>query len=376
MVCETTSHADLSETGVFQVASRSRPSETATLRTVEDLLAKQFPRDWSARFVRAPGRPGTRKRDVSLRLRLDDGDARDWSVVIKSTLDPLDAIRLLETLGVGTPPEQSVGTVVVAPYLGERTRETLADQGVSYVDSTGNMLLRSAVPTIYIETRGAARDPWPDDQPLKTLRGRGAGRAVRALVDFRPPYGVRELAGRAEMSPATLARVIDLLAREALLTRDQRGGVTALDWAGAIRRWSTDYEFASSNRVSEFIAPRGLADLSAKLAKAKWRYAVTGSLAAQPRSPIAPARQAMIFADEVETAARQLDLRETDTGANVLIAEPFDPVVYDRTDTVEGVKLVAPSQAVCDLLTGPGRMPSEAEELLDWMNVNEHAWRR
>ncbi len=366
----------LSAKGVPQVASRSRPSETATIRAVEELLARQLPREWSARFVRAPGRSGARKRDVSLRLRFGDDQARDWSVVVKSTLDPIDALRLIETVDLDTSLTETLGTVVVSPYLGERTREVLAEAGVNYVDSTGNVLLRSGAPTIYIGNRGAERDPWPDDQPLKTLRGRGAGRAVRALVDFRPPYGVRELAARADVSPATLARVIDLLTREALLTRDERGGVTDLDWAGCIRRWSKDYQFATSNAVYEYVAPRGLGDMSARLAKVKWRYAVTGSLAAQPRAPIAPSRQAMIYTDDVATAAKQLDVRETDAGANVLLAEPFDPIVYDRVDTIDGLKLVAPSQAACDLLTGSGRMPSEGEELLDWMRLDERAWRR
>ena len=162
---------------------------------------------------------------------------------------------------------------------------------------------------------------------------------------------MRELAARAEVSPATLARVIDLLAREALLSRDARGRVTDVDWAGCIRRWSKDHTFASSNVVSEFVAPRGLEDVTAKLKKAKWPYAITGSIAAQPRSPIAPVPQAMIYTDHVDTAVRFLDARETDLGANLVIAEPFDPVVFDRTDTVDGLRRVATSQFASDLLT-------------------------
>ncbi len=127
--------------------------------------------------------------------------------------------------------------------------------------------------------------------------------------------------------------------------------------------------------MTELVAPRGLGDITAKLKKAKWPYALTGSIAAQPRSPIGPARQAMIYTDHVDTAVRFLDVHETDIGANLLIAEPFDPVVFDRTDTVDGLRLVAPSQAACDLLTGSGRMPSEGEELLGWMKLNERSWR-
>jgi hypothetical protein len=351
------------------VTNKSRPSETVILRDVEQAIGNRLPPGWSGKVVRAPGRPSNRRRDAFLRLRTADGVVTDVAVEVKRSLDPQQAVRLVDEQ------EPTGPLVIVAPYLSERTREVIAERGVGYADTTGNVRLLTDSPAMFVMTTGADRDPWPNDQKLKTLRGRGAGRAVRALVDLRPPYGVRELASRADVSPATLARVIDLLAREALLTRDERGGVTDLDWAGCIRRWSKDSGFAASNTVSEFIAPGGLTDTTTKLSSAKWRYAATGSLAAQPRSPVAPTRQAMIYADDIATAARQLDLRETDSGANVLIAEPFDPVVYERTDTVDGLRLVAPSQAACDLLTGSGRMPSEGEELLDWMRSNERAWR-
>ena len=92
--------------------------------------------------------------------------------------------------------------------------------------------------------------------------------------------------------------------------------------------------------------------------------------------PIAPVRQAMLFVDDVDRVSRALDVRESDEGANLLIAEPFDVVVYERTATVDGLRIVAPSQAAADLLTGSGRMPSEGEELIDWMKGNERVWRR
>jgi hypothetical protein len=250
----------------------------------------------------------------------------------------------------------------------------IAGRGVSYIDSTGNMRLQSDRPALYILTNGADKDPWPDDQPLKSLRGRGAGRALRAIVDFRPPFGVRELAGRASVSPATLARVIDLLARDALLTRDARGRVNDVDWNGCLRRWSKDYEFATSNQTTAFVAQRGLSDLTSKLATVKWRYALTGSLAAGSFSAVAPARIGMLYVDDVETAVRQLDLREVDSGTNVLIAEPFDPVVFDRATRRDGLILASPTQIVADLLTRSGRMPSEGDELLVWMRDNERVW--
>jgi hypothetical protein len=62
-------------------------------------------------------------------------------------------------------------------------------------------------------------------------------------------------------------------------------------------------------------------------------------------------------------------------GANVVFLEPFDPVVWERTSSAEGLRFVAPSQAVVDCLTGNGRMPAEGAALVDWMQANEGQWR-
>jgi len=63
-----------------------------------------------------------------------------------------------------------------------------------------------------------------------------------------------------------------------------------------------------------------------------------------------------------------------DSGANVLLIEPFDKVVFERTMRFGELVTVAPSQVAVDLLTGPGREPSEGEELLRWMKENVDAW--
>ena len=360
------------------MTDKKRISETAALRLAEQVVMRSMPPGWSAKVVQAAGH-STGPRGVALRIRPAADEGTDFGIITKRSLNPMEAGHLLHDLGIEAtnslrgPKPASIA--IVAPYLSERTREVIAAHGVSYIDSTGNIRLLSDKPALYVLANGADKDPWFDHQPLKSLRGRGAGRALRAIVDFVPPYGVRELASRADVSPATLARVINLLARDALLTRDARGRVHDVDWAGCLRRWSKDYEFVSSNQTTTFLAPRGLSDITSKLATVKWRYVLTGSLAAQSFSPIAPARVSMLYVDDIETAIRVLDLREVDIGSNVVIAEPFDPVVYERTVKRDGFALAAPTQIVADLLTGNGRMPSEGEALIAWMKDNERVWR-
>jgi hypothetical protein len=265
--------------------------------------------------------------------------------------------------------------VVAAPYLSATAREQIEACGASLLDCTGNVLLRSARPALLIRLNGASKDPWPSDETLRSLKGRGTARSVRALPDFAPPYGIRDLASRAGVSLASLSRTVDLLDRDGLIERSGRGPITDVDWQGVIRRWAKDYEIESSNQVSTYLDPRGLATLAAKLGKLKRGYAITGALAAQRFSPIAPTRLAAVYVNDVVKWSERLELRPTDAGANVWLIEPYDSVVFDRTANRDGVVCVSPTQLAVDLLTGPGRNPSEGEELLLWMERNQDAWR-
>jgi hypothetical protein len=95
------------------------------------------------------------------------------------------------------------------------------------------------------------------------------------------------------------------------------------------------------------------------------RYALTGSIAANRIAPIAPARLAMLYVDGVEAAATALQVRPAEVGANVMLLSPFDDVVFERTWQDRGPTFVAVSQAAVDLMTGPGRAPSEAEAVVE-----------
>jgi hypothetical protein len=347
----------------------NRPSKAQTLRTVERLVADALPPRWSFRPTREAAK-GRRRADARWSLKAPDGSAAVFVVETKRSLlgTQLDQVlaRLAELDGL---------PLVAAPYLSPTLRAALAGREVSYADSTGNLRIVADTPGLLLGRAGARKDPWPSDESLRSLRGRGAGRAVRALVDFRPPYGVRDLADRAAVPLGTLSRVLDLLNREGLVTRKPNGPVASIDWERAIRRWAQDYDFARSNQVATFLEPRGLDAFASKLAELKSPYCATGAFAAQRFAPIAPARQVAVYVDDIARTAERLRLRPADSGANVVLAEPYDPVVFERATPRNGLRVVAASQLAVDLLTGPGREPSEGNELLVWMAKNEDAWR-
>ncbi len=351
-------------------------TDAQILKDAGDVVRRALPSEWDVALARTTGRVPPELADASMTLQAPDGDEATFAIEVVRVPSAQALVAKVDQLSrKAMVMERKALPLIAAAYLGPRAKEVLTERGVSYVDATGNLRLSAQRPGLFVERTGATKDPWPDDRPLRSLRGRGAGRAVRALVDFRPPYGVRDLGSRARVSPATLSRTIELLEQDALLTRDRRGGVAELDWSATIRRWSRDYELRQSNAVAGYLEPRGLPAVVDKLKGTDWRYAVTSSLAAQGFAPIAPSRSAVIYVEDSAGAGASLGLRAADAGANVFLVEPYDAVVFERTSVREGLITASPSQVAADLLTGPGREPSEGEELLDWMKRNEDAWR-
>ena len=357
------------------VPDKQPPTGLQIERQVERFLAEKIPAGWSLQARRTEPLAGRYRVDLLAEIASPAGETAVLAVEIKRNLEPRDVLQTVDQISMSTAGALPRAVpVVAAAYLSPRARALLRDRGVGYADTTGNVRIEVSTPGLFIATDGADHDPWPRDHKLRSLRGRGAARAMRAIIDTSPPCGVRELAQSTAASAPTLSRVLDLLEREAIVTR-ARGAVATVDWQGAIRRWAEDYDQTDSNTPTTVLEPRGLQALEKRLRATKVPYAATGALAAQRFDPIAPARLAAIYVTDAIQAIERLALRETDAGANVVLLEPFDPVVFDRTVERDGLRCVAPSQLAVDLLTGPGREPSQGEQMLKWMEKNEDVWR-
>jgi hypothetical protein len=347
-----------------------RISETALANQFVAALRERLPATWKlpSKLAGPAGKP--------IVLRGPNNEVAKLSIGFVKRLEPKDAAAFVGRLRDKVSKRQSV-PVIVAPYLGPRTRELLIENGAGYWDATGNFRLSLDSPALFIDVVGASKDPAPDSRGLKSLKGPSAGRIVRALCDFVPPYGIRELAKRANTPAPSLSRVVDLLDSEAIVERESpRGAIVQVDWQALIRRWARDYDFVKSNLTGAFLEPRGLVALLDKLRNATHPYAVTGTHAADAIGAAATApRLAMVFVEDKTDIADRLRLRTAESGGNVLLAEPFNPVVFERTTERDGIIFAASSQVAVDLLTGPGRSPADGEALLGWMKEHEDAWR-
>ena len=362
-------------------------SETKLIDTAVKEISSRLPPQWQlldrerGAVVRSP-EESTRIFDAIWELRDPEGLSSDIIVEVKANpVEPRQVGSVASQLKALSFPryEQDGATpanMLVSAYLSPRTRERLAEAGISYADSTGNIRFTVDRPAVYIETQGADKNPFREERPLQSLKGGRTARVVRGLLDYRTPFGTRELAGETASSAAMISRVSSLLEPDEIVTKDSpRGRIVSVDWEGLARRWAMDYAFAPPKLSTTWLEPRGTRALFARLRDSELRYAVTGSFAAYRLAPIAEPRLTALYVDDPDTAALSLGLRPAETGGNILLVRPFDPVVFERAEYDDGITYARATQVLLDLMKGPGRGPAEAEALLEWMRDNEETWK-
>ena len=344
------------------MGASEQPTDAQVVAIVEGLLRDVLAPRWSLRT----------------RSGRAEGSLAEWSLRAPSG----EVVTYTVVVGGGAPAPRrgppsasgAAGALVVGAFLSATVRQSLREREVSFADATGNLWLVADRPGLHVERAGAVKDPWPTDDTLRSLRGRAAGRSVRALVDHRPPYGVRELAARAGVPLGSLSRTLDLLDREGLVSRGARGDIRGIDWERTIGRWAQDYELTRSNRVGAYDHPDGPEAMTPRLLRPKRPYAVSGPRAVQRLLAEPLVGSMVLYVEDLDLAAERLGLRPADDG-DVVLAEGYDPVVFDRPLDRDGVRIAAPAQLVADLLTAPGDDPGDVEALLAWMRADEAAWR-
>jgi DNA-binding transcriptional ArsR family regulator len=364
-------------TSAFVVAANNTGEADQMAEAALAWLRDRLPQGWEvghtsrAEFPRSDGRVGT-----AIDVKGPGGTFTTMVVEVKRVFGPRDVnqilggvARTLRTLASHIP------ILVVAPWLSRRSQELLSEQGLNYLDLTGNALIRLDNPAVYLQAQGSVKDPNPPQRSKARVQGPKAGRLIRLLVDVRPPYGVRDLASAAQLTPGYVSRLLDALDDEALVERSKRGRVESVDIGRLVSRWVEAYDVFRANKAQRYLAPAGAARALDQLQPVGSRVAVTGSFAARRLAPVAVPALLAAYVDDVRAVAEALGLIPADHGANVALLTPFDPVVWERVSVVDGLTYVAPSQAAADCLTGNGRMPAEGEALLQWMTADESLWR-
>ncbi len=224
-------------------------------------------------------------------------------------------------------------------------------------------------PGLFLRDRGADRDPWRGPgRPRGTLHGPAAARVVRALIDFAPPYTVPELSERAGASTGATYRVVEFLEGEGLMEPARYGPIGEVQWRPLLERWSKDYGFAQSNTVDDVTwSPAGWERSQARLPNSRSGLRPDGFAGRRACRRLCAAATGDALCARHRRCRRRARAARTDKRRQRRAGlRQVRRRLRPRGDGGR-LRFGALSQVAVDLLTGPGRNPSEANALLDWM---------
>ncbi|NBH07523.1 helix-turn-helix domain-containing protein [Amycolatopsis sp. SID8362] len=361
-------------------------SENDLVSRAVQALRSLLGEDWQVAETTTPD-TRTQRSFFDARLTITPPDSGRYTEVLVAAyrnMTPRVAQRdvglIQEILGQTSSPP---ALLVVAPWLSRRTQDELRARGAGYLDLTGNVDWSVSVPAIRIFTHGATNAPRQSAAGPKnvTLAGPRAGRIVRFLADFEPPYRATEIAEETGASLPWVSRLLGQLEDQLLIGREGRT-IVRTDWEGLLRARAETYSLLRHNSFVGMVSPTGpeavLRTLRG-LGPQDSGIAITGPFAARAIAPSTSGGQLMFYVDAgphtPDSWAERLGLLRSDGDADVLFLRAHDDIVFRRVRQVDGVPHVAPTQLVIDGLSGPGRMPAEAEAVLKHLAADTGPWR-
>ena len=255
-------------------------------------------------------------------------------------------------------------TVFMAPYISPQAAEICLKDGVGYVDFAGNSYLSFG--QVYIEQTGRP-NPFKTKRDLTSLYSPKAARVLRVLMNNPGRrWKTQDLANDAGVSLGQIANVKRLLLDREWIA--QQDGFSLTEPWKLLEEWSNAYTFRK-NEVRNFYSLKNIPEIETDLARIcnekGIEYAMTGFSGAARFAPAVRYNRVMAYVYTMpENIFSLLDLKEVESGANMMLLGPYDEGVFYGTRVIDDIRIVSPVQIYLDLKSYKGRGEEAAEALL------------
>jgi hypothetical protein len=263
-------------------------------------------------------------------------------------------------------------SLLVAESISPGAKELLRDERVGYYDSGGSLYLPAPGAYLYI-------DKPPPKTLAKSVRSLFSARRAQVLhavlIQHQDWLGVKELAQRAMVSPATASQVLTELERfDWLVSRGQgpRKERHLREPAALLDAWVKQLASIRPPNLRRYYVPAMKADTLLERVGEVFdahnaAYAISYEAAAQSYAPflsgVSQVRARLLMGANTDAAIGDLGARVVNEGANLAIIEAKSPGDLLFRERVGGIWLASPVQVYLDLLRGEGRSKEMAEHL-------------
>lgn len=254
--------------------------------------------------------------------------------------------------------------IFMAPYISPRAAEICKEDGVGYLDFAGNCYLSFG--QMYIEQTGKP-NPFRTRRDILSLYSPKASQVLRVLLNNPGRvWKTQNLANEARVSLGQVANVKKLLLDREWVTKQDGFSLTE-PWV-LLEEWANTYTYRK-NEVRNFYSLKSIPEIESDLAEVCKEkgidYALTGFSGAARFAPAVRYNRVMVFIyNTLDDVASLLNLKEVESGANVMLLGPSDEGVFYGTQLIDDIKVVSPIQIYLDLKGFKGRGEEAAEALL------------
>ena len=336
--------ADVSRKGLFAFRDILSDVPSLTIDSIEELPAKDMP-DYQA-IVEGPGF----KQIIYLEIK-----------TLGTPKSTREAVNLLVRRIQAEPASYGV---VIAPYISPGSAAICRESGIGYVDLSGNCSI--TFQQIFIN-REKSGNQFPFKTGLSSIYSPKSERILRVLLVY--PYRTWkaiDLAKEAQVSLGMITQVSKKLIEEEWLKKTSQG-ISLVQPENLLADWSNNYTI-KRNVQNNYYSMKALQDLEIEIgdtcSKMNIPYALTGFSASNRLAPMVRGQRAMIYVGrEIDSVAEKVGLKPVESGANVILIQPYDDGVFWNAKSIGDLEISEPIQVYLDLKRYPGR----GEEAADFL---------
>jgi len=257
--------------------------------------------------------------------------------------------------------------LLVVPYMHDRGRERCRQEGISWLDLSGNAditghgirISSSGRPNIY-------RQPGRSSGVF----ARKSSRVSRVLLHHaESSFTQRELSKITDLDEGYVSKIVRSLESDELIDRLEDRSVKARDKSLLLDAWREAYDFHEQPLIRGHVPARSgldlLSVLSREFSSDGIEYAASGLAGAWLYTQFADFRIATIYLQRSIPAEKlsELGFREGEPGENIWLVIPKDEWVFYESKEIDGIRSVHPLQVFLDLKGHPERAEEAADEL-------------
>jgi hypothetical protein len=305
-----------------------------------------------------------------------------FTITYRHRVTPQIAGDVLDSLAKNISGNSEACAVLYAPVISPRVAALARERGVSYIDGAGNGWISAPAAGLFVERSGRTDPGQRRAQRSSDPFAPRSSRIIRAMLhEPARAWRMEELADNPDVgvSIGLVAKVKSWLISEGYAASPQRRLVLTRP-ADLLDAWATRFTGAVQQtglylrgdpaEVEEAVA--------AWCAREGVRYALAGLSAAWRLVPDIRHSVATIYTEVtnsdhqghqghqglIDSVRKACGAVEVDSGANLLLLEPFDPSVFVRAAGVPAV-CTSDLQTYLDLRPMKGRAAEAAEIILD-----------